>query len=239
MNPRAARRAISYVLAAATAVRFPAAGPATAAATSTECAPFSSEVLRLHVINDASATPETLHAAILETDAIWDTAGLRLVWTFPPDALDLTDNRTVVLIIQSGPTRPPAIRAVSARSHNMPLLGQVPFGDDGPGNLIEVSFEAVTDVVMRSSYLNRPVAKLPDFLQQVLLGRGVGRVVAHEIGHWLAGRGHARDGLMKPTLGNEDLVALKRPRLPRPWMAAGAGMLTATASRCRTTVRGD
>ena len=121
----------------------------------------------------------------------------------------------------------------------MPLLGQVPFGDDGPGNLIEVSFEAVTDVVMRSSYLNRPVAKLPDFLQQVLLGRGVGRVVAHEIGHWLAGRGHARDGLMKPTLGNEDLVALKRPRLPRPWMAAGAGMLTATASRCRTTVRGD
>ena len=239
MDKRAARRAIAFVFAAAVAVRFVAERPAASAPTSIECAPFSSDVLRLHVINEASTSPETLHAAILETNAIWGAAGLRLMWTFPPAALDLTDNRTVVVIIRRGPTRPPTIRAVSASSHDMPLLGQVPFGEDGPGNLIEVSFQAITALVMGGSYLNRPVAKLPDFLQQVLLGRGVGRVVAHEIGHWLAGRGHVRDGLMKPALGSEDLVAWKRPGLPPAWTAPHAGLLTGASSRCVPTVSGD
>jgi hypothetical protein len=113
----------------------------------------------------------------LDTSAIWATAGLRLAWTFPPAPLDLTDNRTFVVMIQPGLKRPPTLSAVPSKHPALPLLGQVPFGEDGPGNLIEVSFEAITSLVMGSSYLNKPVAKLPDLLQQVLLGRGLGRVL--------------------------------------------------------------
>ena len=90
--------------------------------------------------------------------------------------------------------RPPTLSAVPSKSPALVLLGQVPFGEDGPGNLIEVSFEAVESLVMGSWYLNKPVAKFPDLLQQVLLGRGLGRVLAHELGHWLVGHGHGRKG---------------------------------------------
>jgi hypothetical protein len=237
MNERYARRTIPFVLAASVATLVAAAQPAATASMSTDCSPSSSRVLRLYVINEASASPQTLDTAILETSAIWATAGLRLTWTFPPAPLDLTDNRTVVVMIQRRLKRPPNFSAVSSKGPALPLLGQVPFGEDGPGNLIEVSFEAITSLVMGSSYLNTPVAKLPDFLQQVLLGRGLGRVLAHELGHWLVGRGHMQEGLMRPTFGDRDLVEWNSPRLPPAWTAAGAGVLMARFSRCEPTIK--
>ena len=44
----------------------------------------------------------------------------------------------------------------------------------------------------------------------------------HELGHWLVGRGHMQEGLMRPTFDDRDLVEWNFPRLPRPWTAAGA-----------------
>jgi hypothetical protein len=237
MNERYARCTISFVLGAAVATHVAAARPAATASMSTDCPLSSSRVLRLYVINEASASPQTLDTAILETSAIWATAGLRLTWTFPPAPLDLTDNRTVVVMIQRGLNRPPSLSAVPSKGHALPLLGQVPFGEDGPRNLIEVSFEAITSLVMGSLYLNKPVAKLPNFLQQALLGRGLGRVIAHELGHWLVGRGHMQEGLMRPAFGDRDLVEWNSPRLPRGWTAAGAGVLMARFSRCEPTIK--
>lgn len=208
MNKRFARRVVPLIVAGAMTVQTAAARPAAAAPMSTDCAPSSSSVLRLYVINGAFASSQTLDSAIQETSAIWGAAGLRLTWASPPAPLDLTDHRTVVVMIQRGLKRP---------GYDMPLLGQVPFGEDGPGNFIQVSFETITALVMNSSYLNRPVVKLPDFVQQVLLGRGLGRVVAHEIGHWLAGHGHSREGLMRPAFSGRDLVDWNAPRLPRAW----------------------
>jgi hypothetical protein len=237
MNERYARCTIPFVLAASVATLVAAARPAATASMSTDCPPSSSRVLRLYVINEAAASPQTLDTAILETSAIWATAGLRLTWTFPPAPIDLTDNRTVVVMIQRRLKGPPTLSAVSSKGPALPVLGQVPFGEDGPGNLIEVSFDAITSLVMGSSYLNKPVAKLPDFLQQVLLGRGLGRVLAHELGHWLVGRGHMQEGLMRPAFGDRDLVEWHSPRLPRAWTAAGAGALMARFSRCEPTIK--
>ena len=237
MNERYARRTIPFVLAASVATYVAAARPAATASMATDCPPSSSRVLRLHVINEASASPQTLDTAILETSAIWATAGLRLTWTFPPAPLDLTDNRTVVVMIQRRLKRPPTLSAGASKGSALPLLGQVPFGEDGPGNLIEVSFETITSLVMGSSYLNTPVAKLPDYLQHVLLGRGLGRVLAHELGHWIVGRGHMQEGLMRPTFGDRDLVEWNSSRLPPAWTAAGAGVLMARFSRCEPTIK--
>jgi len=97
-----------------------------------------------------------------------------------------------------------------------------------------VSFEAITGLVMGGSYMDQPVGKLPTFIQRVLLGRGLGRVVAHELGHWLGGRGHVEQGLMKPMFDDRDLVERDTPRLPRTWTAA-AGLLEARFSRCEPT----
>ena len=139
-------------------------------------------------------------------------------------------------MIQRGVKRPPTLSAVPSKSPALVLLGQVPFGEDGPGNLIEVSFEAVRSLVMGSWYLNKPVAKFPDLLQQVLLGRGLGRVLAHELGHWLVGHGHRQEGLMRPSFGGRDLVESSSPRLPRAWTTAGAGVLMTRFPRCEPTI---
>lgn len=239
MNKRYARRSILFVFAAAVAAQGSATRPAAPASMSTDCPPSSSRGLRLYVINEASASAQTLDTAVLETTAIWATAGLHLTWTFPPAPLDLTDNQTVFVMIHRRLRRPPTIGVSPAKGPALPLLGQVPFGEGGPGNLIEVSFEAITSLVMSGSYMDNPIAKLPDFLQQFLVGRGLGRVVAHEIGHWLVGRGHMQEGLMRPAFGDRDLVEWNAPRLPRVWTAAGAGVPKALSSRCEPTGRGD
>ena len=50
-----------------------------------------------------------------------------------------------------------------------------------------------------------------------MVGRGLGRVVAHELGHWLAGRGHMQFGVMKPAFDSRDLVQSIMPLLPPAW----------------------
>ena len=95
-------------------------------------------------------------------------------------------------------------------------------GDDKRG-FIEVSLDAITSVVMRGVYQNRSVADLPRRAQTDLLGRGLGRVIAHEIGHWRMGREHAPLGLMKESLNPEDLIDWVAAPLPRGWTAGDAG----------------
>lgn len=225
MNARCARRALPFALGSLVAGGVTAARPA---ARSGDC-PGSSRAIRVHVVNEAAARPRTLEAAIAETNAIWATAGIRLTWTYPPEPLDRGDNATVILMIHRGFKRPADAQPSKPAP---PRLGQVPFGERGPANFIEVSFDAITSLVMSGSYLNRPVAGLPALLQQVLLGRGLGRVIAHEIGHWLAGQGHVRDGLMRPGFGERDLTQWNAPPLPREWTTAGSDVLMDRYSRC-------
>jgi hypothetical protein len=239
LDARYFRRPI-LLFVAATVVHVSAAPPPARPSTPGECPSSSSGVLRLYVINEAGASRQTLAAASTEAGAIWATAGLRLIWTLHPAPVDLTDNRTVAVVVRRAMRRPSTVSAGHAKGPAAPLLGRVPFGDDGrPGNLIEVSFEAITSLVLGSSYMNGPVAKLPDYMQQVLLGRGLGRVMAHEIGHWLVGHGHMQEGLMKPAFSDRDLVEWNFPRLPRAWTAMGTEMLMAQFSRCEPTPGAD
>jgi hypothetical protein len=94
-----------------------------------------------------------------------------------------------------------------------------------------VSFELLTSFVMSGSHLNKPVSAFPN-LAPGLLGRGLGRVLAHEIGHWLMGRGHTRGGLMRPRFNIDDLVGSIVPHLPRTWTAATSSLRLPLSSGC-------
>jgi hypothetical protein len=182
------------------------------------CAPATSRDLRIYLINEAGAAQQTLDAAEAEAGTIWANAGLRLEWTFPPVPLDVSDGRTVVVVVRRGLSRPVTVDGADSQAFSHPSLGRIRFGEDGrPGNLIEVSFPALGSLVMSGSYLQKPISELPNLAQTCLLGRGLGRVVAHEIGHWLMGRGHSRDGLMRPSLSGHALIESNEPRLPRTW----------------------
>ena len=71
---------------------------------------------------------------------------------------------------------------------------------DRPSRLIELSLPAVTTSVQGESLFGRPIRDLPAASRELALGRALGRVLAHEIGHWLFGRAHTPDGLMRASI---------------------------------------
>jgi hypothetical protein len=175
--------------------------------------------LRIHLINGASVVPRTLDDAKAEVAKIWTTAGLRLTWTVPPMGFEITDPGTVVVIVRRALSRHSGVKSDSSRSVPDAALGWVLFDGDDKRGFVEVSIEAITAVVMEGVLGDKRVPNLPRRNQMDLLGRGLGRVIAHEIGHWRMGRAHMRRGLMKASLNAQDLIDWAAPPLPRGWTA--------------------
>jgi hypothetical protein len=224
---------LSVFLAAAVAAHGPAAAPASTTSTPIVCAPAASRDLNVHLIDEVGADPRTLNAARAEAGTIWASAGLRLTWSGPPVPFDVTNGRTVVVMVRRALSRPLTLDAADSHACSHPPLAWLLFGEDGrPGHLIEVSFETLTSLVMHGSELGRPIPALPGRARMSLLGRGLGRVVAHEIGHWLMGRGHTQEGLMRASFSVRDLLEVNAARLPRAWTAAGSVLRLALPSQC-------
>ena len=197
------------------------------------CVPASSRNLRVYVINEAGAAQETLDAAGAEAATIWANGGLRVVWNFPPVPLDVQDGQTVVVVVRRALSTPATTDGADLRPCSRPSLGRIRFGvNRRPANLIEVSFRELMSLVMSGSYMNKPISQLPISTQGHVVGLGLGRVVAHEIGHWLMGSGHTEEGLMRPRFNVLHLVGPNSPQLPGTWTAAGSELLPARSSRC-------
>ena len=195
-----------------------------------ECGTAAS-TLRLYVVNEAGASRDSLEAARREAAEIWAGAALNLVWLQPGVTIDPAEAPTVVVMVRPMLVRRPEEPAPARASTRLPL-GRVPFDKNGPANLIEVSFSTITSRVMGASVSGRRVSDLPLAWQQPVIGRALGRVIAHEIGHWLRGRGHTTTGLMKAAFRGHDLVESPAPPLPREWSSGGLAPLLAGASRC-------
>jgi hypothetical protein len=74
--------------------------------------------------------------------------------------------------------------------------------------LLFVSLLAVTETVMDTEAFDRPVKTLTRVLQQRLIAQAIGRVAAHELGHYLLQNGRHQDrGLMRPRYIAAELVA--------------------------------
>jgi hypothetical protein len=229
------RRTVRFVLAAVVFSRVPAEPPMPGGATTAPCAAASFRVVRLLVVNQAGVEPSALDAAAAEAGAIWAEAGVRLEWTFKPASFKRADDDTVVVVIRHALRTPPSAGRTEPSASD--ALGQVSFAVDGrPGDMLEVSFDAITGLVMAGSQFDRPIPKLPLANQRALVGRGLGRVVAHELGHWLAGRGHVPFGVMKAGFDTRDLIASIMPLLPPAWRALVGGAVRARSSRCEPPV---
>jgi hypothetical protein len=65
----------------------------------------------------------------------------------------------------------------------------------------------VTEAVMGADVLGLPVRKLPHALRDTLIARAIGRVTAHELGHYLLQNGgHRNRGLMRANYSSSELV---------------------------------
>jgi hypothetical protein len=76
----------------------------------------------------------------------------------------------------------------------------------GLAPLLFVSLSAVTETVLATEAFDRPVKKLTRALRERLIAQAIGRVTAHELGHYLLNAGHRDRGLMRPRYSAAELV---------------------------------
>jgi hypothetical protein len=175
------------------------------------------------VVMDTAGTPASiLKEAGLEVTRIWSAGGMRLSWTVANQAQARPDRLLVPVVIW------PTVRSSTSTSHRPRPLGWVAVDSTGRATgTIEIP---VQDVVSATFSPQKNVKTLSS-VEEFIVGRALGRVIAHEIGHWLFGPGHTGDGLMTRVF---DPRTLSRPGdmpLPRAW-TDDKGRLIARASRC-------
>ena len=101
------------------------------------------------------------------------------------------------------------------------LAWVTPGAAGGLAPLLFVSLPAVTETGLGTEAFDRPVKKLTRALRDRLIAQAIGRVTAHELGHYLLNAGHRDRGLMRPGYSAAELVGdwldpFKVPSAERP-----------------------
>jgi hypothetical protein len=184
-------------------------------------------VLLLHIslaLPQAGLTADARRMAIAEIAAIWSAHG-------------------VVVAADSG--QPPSPDAVLLRVVVEPRptalgppwggpLASVTFDDTGmPAPVITLYLASVVEMIERANIPGAGGGASPAVLRERAIGRAVGRVLAHELGHFLLrSRWHAKVGLMRPVHTATDLVGPERAQfsLSMPEDARLAAVASSDAS---------
>jgi hypothetical protein len=131
---------------------------------------------------------------VAEASAIWARAGVPLEWIAATDGSVPPASMLRVLVIPG--------RSASTPSRDRHVLGEV-VSLGRPGAVAIVSIQRAEGLV---TAWRRP-AFVPPSYHQDQVGRVLGRVVAHEIGHYLLNtRQHAPTGLMRETFDIAELL---------------------------------
>jgi hypothetical protein len=185
-----------------------------------QCHPVDTDNLELDVVvmDTAGADATSLQQAGLEVTSIWSTAGVGVFWSVRAKS-DAHPGRVHVPVVIRPLLRRPG-QAVRGLEHEGRPMGWVVLDGNGrPTGPMEISLVPIAAKVLSGTSLGRRLVDMPLGYQQYAVGRAIGRVIAHEIGHWLFGRAHSKEGLMAPSLNTEELTMSKAPALPREWTA--------------------
>jgi hypothetical protein len=176
-------------------------------------------------------TASAYNTAIAEAAAIWLVHGVVVRAAAPgvPPSADTIVLRVVV--------RP---RPASAGTLWRGPLGSVRF--DGAGTpLAEIALYLpdLLDLLERSNLAGSGSNPWPTILRERAIGRAVGRVLAHELGHYLLrSRTHAQSGLMRAVQNTADLIAADRETFSlsredaAEWVALSSGAPPALDGDC-------
>ena len=108
------------------------------------------------------------------------------------------------------------------------VLGTVTFDPDGtPEPRVTVFLDEVVRLMSGARLFGSEAWQWPRLLREQVIGRALGRVLAHEIGHYvLSNRQHTQTGLMRSTQRSDELGAPSR---------AGFRLSAAEAARLRAS----
>jgi hypothetical protein len=154
--------------------------------------------LAVFLRGDNNTPPGVLNAMRREVEAIVVPIGTHLTWNSGPDGE--VYSRIAVIRLQ-GQCRAEA--AILTDRRDSEPLGQTEVVDGKVIPFADVRCDSVRKVIGR----DLRAAASPD--REELLGRALGRVLAHELYHiLLRTRSHGRSGLARPVLTSSDLLAL-------------------------------
>src|SRR5262245_33301127 len=129
-------------------------------------------------------------AAVREAAAIWSEHRVVVDLALPCGS---EPDEAIVLTVQPGYPQAPAGTNLKV------ALGAIAFADDGtPFSRVTVFFDRLLRSIKNERLGDVAEERWPPDLRQRIIGRALGRVIAHEIGHYLLGtRTHSSSGLMR------------------------------------------
>lgn len=164
-------------------------------------------------------SPLAVQGMMREANAIWARHGVSLVWV--TDATPQVSRAGRVLAVIGTHGCPPSVVSpgVDSTQPQIVRLGAAvfPAGSIEAENTIVISIDAITYLIDETLWLDRPVREWPAEVRETLIGRASGRVLAHEMGHYLlAWRSHTLEGLMQTGFQGEILLDPERARFEVP-----------------------
>lgn len=152
-----------------------------------------------------TATPDIPPALVTrmldEASAVWRDAGFSFVWQCTATSFQ------------------PALSVIVSNQRGTPLQDGLPLGwiqfpqPDRPDEHINVSYANARQLLEQSVGVVGAVSRMPRLEQATLLGRAMGRALAHELGHYLlASKSHTPSGLMQARHSASQLFAAERVR---------------------------
>jgi hypothetical protein len=153
---------------------------------------------RIAVSTTASMTPALVQRMTDEADAVWNDGGVTFVWQRADADHPAADVIVLVDEARRQTRRLPALGWAEANASHL------------PPKYLHVSY---ANIVAMLGNRNR----MPPTQRDTFLGRALGRVLAHELGHYLlASNTHAQHGLMQASLSAETLFGPGRAILHMP-----------------------
>jgi hypothetical protein len=137
-----------------------------------------------------------------EVESLVAHSHIRMSWTWSTDPPRVFEQLAVVTL--RGACRPDALVPVSIQvsKTDQEPLGQTQIVDGKVLPFAEVRCDMVRKLISRELYAK------PSRERDVLLGRALGRVMAHELYHiLLRTTGHGSNGLARPVQSSADLMA--------------------------------
>jgi hypothetical protein len=169
------------------------------AASSLDTPPHSAPRVRLALdIEFPPGAPERMASAVIaEATSIWSRYGVEIVARTPAPCQWLPDNVTALDVRL----------AAHVSSRGRTPLASIVFSPEGdPGHVISVFYDDIVRASTRSA-LASAEPEWPLALRQQVIARVLGRVIAHEIGHFLLrSPAHAQKGLMRPVQSTMELA---------------------------------
>lgn len=174
----------------------------------------------------AFKTPGVGVAAIAaEADAIWRPHGVSvsavsLLDPVPPEAVDVWVEVQLVSRLDQTPGGPPRLGGIVFQSH------------EGFEPVLRIAVASMDEILKGATLNGRPLAAWPASVANAARWRALGRVLAHELGHYLVGLPvHRPGGLMRRGFGSQALASPDRgdfrlDRIDVPRLLARLGRLS-------------